>query len=127
MKAKLDKAGYPSTWPILEAKDIFKGALFRGRQRCLMGWKNMALCGKPYSPDGNNELHNDVSRKIFAALETAANHLHASNSHGGLPAITDSSRNSTALLARIWNLTGAILDYVVDNPEAKTLREMNAK
>ena len=128
MKPKLDKAGYPLEWPILEAGDFCKRAISTGEQRCLLGWKNMALCDNPCIPDDCTIQYYEVSNRIKEFLLDAAKQLttRCENGHN-ISMVNDNHLNSLALLARIWNLAGAMLGYVVDNPEAKTLRKMNAK
>ena len=68
MKPQLDKAGYPSEWPILEAKDFCRKTISMGKQRCLLGWKNMALCDNPCIPGDATTQYYDVSNRIEELL-----------------------------------------------------------
>lgn len=103
------KAVWPEEVPILEAKDFCRGA-FDGPNgtHCLLGhcmqiteWRRYEL---------NAEFRNAImsaARDLKAARVTC------------IFDINDAKENSTALLARIWNLAMAKLGYVVNNPEAR--------
>lgn len=122
MKLKLDKAGYPLEWLILESVDFCRERFVDKRRCCMAGWLNKTFGADP-TESTDTAGRRDMGRRVHeAATEIGAvdsmPHLHAH--------MNDNKINSLALLARVWNLAGAMAGYVVGNPEAKTLRKIES-
>ncbi len=124
MKPTLDKEGFPLEWPILEADDLCRFRFIIGQRHCLGGWMNKSVGCEAHLPTMRTEEQRSNLRQHILA---AASWLGAENANTGAVApMNDHSDNSLSLLARAWNLAGALAGYVVGNPEAKTLRKMQA-
>ena len=117
--------GLPKEWPVLTAKNMEIGPYCSdlGDCGCLQYWEATVT--------------NDKGQRVDDALCDAAETLAGQRFHttlfdekvrvpgeGDVPARRNLTRH---LLARIWNLAGAILGYVKVNPEAKTAAKLPKK
>ena len=121
MKPKLDKSGWPLEWIIFQADDLCRGDYKKGSRCCSLGGMTKNLYGEAI-PD---EIANPRQQRYIRLFYKAAKHL-IGQSGGSVVVINDDENHSLALIARINNLAAAMLGYVVNNPETKTLRKMEA-
>ena len=129
MKPNLDKAGYPKEWQNLEAKDFCRKAYAKGSRYCMEGWLNRITRGNAADiwlepVDKRDALRNYIRK---AAIIFGAKNPPDRDRRGFCAVMSDDRDNSLPLLAHIWNLAGAMLGYVVSNPETKTLKKMQVK
>lgn len=128
MRPKLDTNGWPPSWEMLKASDMCRGQFQDVDGSCCMeGWLNKIMSGDPH-PYGDcryqiRDTMRDHIREAAGVLSAKVGRPTEISVFG----INDDCKNSLALLARIWNLSGAMAGYVVDNPQAKTLRKLKAK
>lgn len=127
----------PKEWPVLTAKNMEIGPYHSAPDcGCLQYWEAVALGGADptFGPD-----ESPVVRRVDRILCDAAEILTGQRFHttlfgervrGDDPLTREvpARRHLTRpLLARVWNLAGALLGYVRGNPEAKTAAAMKRK